>query len=89
MVFTTSWRSSVGVVHLRAHEPEDELMVGFVEAGRVDDIRGLDGVDEIGDGDAGGLQAREFGTMWNSGTWPPCTVTVLTPSTRLSGGFRS
>ena len=30
-----------------------------------------------------------FGTMWNSGTLPPCTVTVLTPVTRFSGGFNS
>ena len=36
-----------GVVSLRADEAEDELMVGFVEAGRVDDVGGLDGVDEI------------------------------------------
>ena len=74
---------------LGADEAEDELMVGFVEAGRVDDVRGLDGVDEIGDGDAGGLRRARLGTMWNSGTWPPWTMTVLTPSTRLSGGLRS
>ncbi len=50
-----------GVVGLRADEAEDELMVGFVEAGRVDDVGGLDGVDEIEEGDAGVLQQGKVG----------------------------
>ncbi len=61
VVLTTSWPSCVGVVGLRADEAEDELVVGFVEAGRVDDVGGLDGVDEVEERDAGGLQAREVG----------------------------
>ena len=50
-----------GVVSLRADEAEDELVIGFVEAGRVDDVGGLDGVDEVEEGDAGGLQPGEVG----------------------------
>ena len=50
-----------GVVGLGSDEAEDELMVGFVEAGRVDDVGGLDGVDQIEEGDAGGLQQGEVG----------------------------
>ena len=43
-------------VDLGADEAEDELMVGFVEAGGVEQVGGVDGVDEIGDGDAGEQQ---------------------------------
>ena len=61
VVLTTSVAELRGVVGLRADEAEDQLMVGFVEAGRVDDVGGLDGVDEIEERDAGGLQAGEVG----------------------------
>ena len=37
-----------------ADQPEDQLVIGFVEAGRLDEVGLLDGVDEVGDGDAGG-----------------------------------
>ncbi len=53
--------SAVDVVGLRADEAEDELVVLLVEAGRVDDVGGLDGVDEVEEGDARGLQLREVG----------------------------
>ena len=51
----------VGVVRLRADEAEDELMIGFVQAGRIDDVGSLNGIDEIEEGDAGGLQPGEIG----------------------------
>ncbi len=50
-----------GVVSLRTDETEDELVVGFIEAGRVDDVGGLDGVDEIEESDPSGLQPGEAG----------------------------
>ena len=31
----------VGVVHLRAHQAQDQLVIGLVEAGRVHNVRGL------------------------------------------------
>ena len=50
-----------GVVGLGTDEAKDELVVGFVEAGGVDDVGGLDGVDEVGERDSGGLEAGEIG----------------------------
>ena len=45
-----------GAVDLGADEAEDKLMVRFVEAGGVEQVGGVDGVDEISDGDAGEQQ---------------------------------
>ncbi len=52
---------AVEVMHLAAHQREDQLMVLLVEAGRVDDVGRVDGVGEVEDGDAGGLQLGEVG----------------------------
>ncbi len=46
---------------LRAHEPENQLMVGFVQARRIDDVGYLDGIREIEDGDAGRLHPGHVG----------------------------
>ena len=61
VVLTTRAAELGGVMSLRAYEAEDELMVGFVEAGRVDDVGGLDGVDEISESNTGVLQQRKIG----------------------------
>src|SRR6202011_2766371 len=50
-----------GVVGLGADEAEDELVVGLVKTGRVNDVRGLHSGDELGEGDAGGLEPGEVG----------------------------
>ena len=44
-----------GIVGLRADECENELVVRLVEAGRIDDVGCLNGVDEIEKRHAGGL----------------------------------
>ena len=78
------------IVRLRADQREDQLVVGLIQAGRIDDVRVLDAVDEVGESDAPEFCRRaRLGMMWYSGTWPPCTVTVETPETRFSGGLRS
>ena len=41
-----------GVVNLRSHQPQNQLMVGLVETGRIHDVRRLDGVHQVGDGHA-------------------------------------
>src|SRR5260370_11071345 len=46
----------VGAVNLSADEAEDKLMVCLVEAGGFEQVGGVDGVDEIGDSDAGEQQ---------------------------------
>ena len=51
----------VEVVHLRAHQAQDQLVVGRVEAGRVHDVRSVDGVDQIGDRHSRCLQQRRVG----------------------------
>ena len=48
-------------VDLGADEAEDELMVSFVEAGGVEQVGGVDGVDEISDGDSGEQQLGGVG----------------------------
>ena len=52
---------SVSIVHLRSDEPQDQLVVGFVKAGRIDDVRSLDGIDEVLNGDTGGEQQGGIG----------------------------
>ena len=52
----------VGVVHLRSHQAEDQLMIGFVQAGRIHDVRSLDGVYQVRNGHAGVLHQRQ---VWN------------------------
>ena len=49
------------VVHLCTDEAQDQLMIGFVEAGRVHDIRSLDCIHKIGNGDTGAGKEREVG----------------------------
>ncbi len=44
------------IMRLRADQAEDELVVCLVQAGRIDDVRSLDCVDEIKRGNAGCLQ---------------------------------
>ena len=46
---------------LVADQREDELVIGFVEAGRLDEVGLLDGVDEVGDGERGGDELRGVG----------------------------
>ena len=46
---------------LVADEAEDELVIGFVEAGGLDEVGLLDGVDEVGDGERGGEELRGVG----------------------------
>ena len=48
-------------MRLRTHQREDQLVVGLVEAGRFDDVGVLHRVDEVGERDAGVLQARQVG----------------------------
>ena len=89
VVFTTSCRSPSSIVHLRAHQAQDELMVGFVQARRVTMFEAWMALTRSGMVTPAACSRARLGTTWNSGTWPPCTVTVLTPATRFSGGFRS
>ena len=51
----------VGIVHLSADQTEDELMIGFVESRGVEQVGGVDGVNEVGDGDAG---EQQFCGVW-------------------------
>ena len=46
---------------LVADQREDELVIGFVEARRLDEVGLLDGVDEVGDGERGGEELRGVG----------------------------
>ena len=55
-------RGEVGdVMRLRTDQREDELVVGLVETGRFDDVGVLHRIDQVGEGDAGVLQARQVG----------------------------
>ena len=49
------------VVHLRTDEAQDQLMIGFVEAGRIHDIGSLDCIHKIGNGDTSGGKKRKVG----------------------------
>ena len=48
-VICASWARFDGLV---ADEAEDELVIGFVEAGGLEQVGLLDGADDVGDGDA-------------------------------------
>ncbi len=49
-------------MRLCSYETEDQLMICFVEAGRIDDVRRLHRVDEVEDGHASRLHA---GHVWH------------------------
>ncbi len=46
---------------LRAHQAENELMIGLVESGRFNNIRGLNRVDEIRNRDVGRSEQGKIG----------------------------
>ena len=48
----------IGIMRLRPHETENQLMICFVEPRRIDDVRRLYGVDEVEYGHARGLHPR-------------------------------
>ena len=50
-----------GAVRLGSDQSQDQLMVRLVEAGRVDDVRFLDGIDQLEQGYPGGLKPGEIG----------------------------
>ena len=64
---------------LAADQAEDQLMVGFDKAGGVDQVGGVDGVEESVTVILAISSLPGSGVRWNSGTLPPCTMTVLTP----------
>jgi hypothetical protein len=65
-------------------------MVGFVEAGRLDQVGLLDGVDEVGDGERGGDELGGVGDDVEFGDLAALdSTTVETPSRRLRGGLSS
>jgi hypothetical protein len=48
VVFTTSEAQVLGIVRLRSHQRQDQLVVGLVEAGRVDNVGSLHRVHQVG-----------------------------------------
>src|SRR5262249_10704071 len=60
-VFDGDLADFFGSVNLAADESEDEMVVTFDEAGRIDDVGAANGVEDVVDGDAGGDEARGIG----------------------------
>ena len=51
----------VGVVRLGSDQSKNELVIGLVEPGRIDDVGDLDSVNEVEDRDARSLHTRHIG----------------------------
>ena len=64
-------------------------MVGFVQAGRIDDVRCLYRVDEVEDCNASRLQTSQVGYDMELRYLAARHVQYLRQLTRLSDGFRS
>ena len=53
VVFTTMLAISAGVVRLPADQAEHQLVIGLDQPGRIDHVAAADGVQNVGNGDAG------------------------------------
>ena len=88
VVRTTMLSISAGIARLPADQRQRELVIVFDQARRIDHVALRDRVENAGHGHlrpASSLAGS--GSIWNSGTLPPCSTTMETPFTRLRRGL--